>query len=173
MADEMKSTILFSDEFTKHERVLLTKTFKANVENLGIALEKFDVLFHKRDIGKPRALGSMSRLGDGLFSFTLNDANSIADSIFATGHETVHVRQYIRGEIRDDDYGVYWHNYYIPALFCTNSLYYNLLPWEIEAHALQYRLYEKALAALKESQNLAVKNAITFFRAQAKEGTVR
>lgn len=157
-------TLLFSDDFTANEKQVLSETFKSNTESLGIALEGFSVLFHKGDIGRKECFGKMSQIGNRLFSFTLNVTNSIATSIFAVGHEVVHVRQYLYGQLRDDDGGAYWNNKYVPALYCLNPLYYKILPWEVEAHGLQERLYDKALEALFKSTDEATQRAIVFFR---------
>lgn len=164
----MKSTILFSDEFTPNEKAVLRTSFKANIESLGIGLEDFTVLFQKGAIGKT-ALGKMSEIGSKLFNFTLNITNSMIDSIFATGHELVHVRQYLHGQLRDQNNGVYWNNKYVPAMYCNSPVYYKVLPWEVEAHGLQDALFDKAMAALLRSSNEPVKRAVDFFKAQQEE----
>jgi hypothetical protein len=141
-------TIAFSDAFTAKEKAVLTKTFESNVESLGIALEKFHVTFDKMNPANQKVLGMMNRVSDNVFSFKLNEINELQESIFATGHETIHIRQYLHGLLRDNEFGCFWKNKFIPALYCVLPLFYTALPWEIEAHGLDQRIYEKALVKL-------------------------
>lgn len=149
-------TLIFPDnEFDKHEIDTLTQTVKSNVASLGIALQEFTIAFRKDHIGPAHALGVMSPLiqyGNKIFGVAVNVSNDLKQSIWAIGHELVHVRQYLHGKLRDDPWtGVsQWldgeRSVSVPLYLQT--VQYKQLPWEIEAHGLQYGLFVKAMTAI-------------------------
>lgn len=141
-------TLCFSDDFTTAQRITLTKTFKQNCSDLGIA--DYDATVQVRRVSLPEHCeGAVRRLPD-CYMIILNTAKSIRDWAFTLGHELVHVRQYRTGQLRDDDEtgDTYWENTLVPSLYCNSQQYYHLLPWEIEAHDIQENLFERAMKAL-------------------------
>ena len=61
--------------------------------------------------------------------------------LITLAHEMVHVKQYARKELQDDQYrnNVKW----LGKVVCLNKTQYRKRPWEIEAYAKDKALYEK------------------------------
>lgn len=139
-------TLCFSEVFTAKEKTILTKTFKQNCRDLG--LTDFDATIQVRK-ARLESAGCMTFIHD-CFLVILNSAGTLSDWIFTLGHELVHVRQYRTGQLRDDREtgGTYWGTTHVPALYCNSRKYYHMLPWEIEAHSLDGKLFENARRVL-------------------------
>jgi hypothetical protein len=150
-------TICFSDDFTSKQKLMLTRTFRQNCKDLGIA--DYDATIQVRKFTKaPEFKAAILHMGENSFGVLLNTRNDARDSILSLGHEMVHVKQYRNGELRDDHKrgGAYWNDQYIPAVYCRSEQFYNSLPWEIEAHGIQQTLYESAMMDLAEKMGVKI-----------------
>jgi hypothetical protein len=79
----------------------------------------------------------------------VNSDRTLLASIFTLGHETVHVKQYLTGQLREDQGGILWQGkHYYPHWMASNPANYLRLPWEAEAFAKQDYLYRLAVRSL-------------------------
>lgn len=133
--------------FSKLEKSILTKTFKANCEKLGLLNADFKVEVNKEHIGRVGLHGRVCRPAENHFLVELNSNGfNLFDATSALGHETVHMKQYTDGRLKDDNSGCYWNEeFYHPIV---TMLCYNDLPWEKEAWAMQGELHKHAFNSL-------------------------
>lgn len=147
----MMPTILFDDNFTAKEKVILMKTFKANCERLGITRYDCTVTVRREDIGRKSKQGAMTRVGPDHFLVLLNSNNfNLFEGISVLGHEMVHVHQYLRGDLTDSYAGCHWRGQVFPSLVC--EILYEDLPWEKEAFGLQPALHKHAVDTLSREE---------------------
>src|SRR5712675_2446103 len=100
---EEKMITHFSDAFTDKEHNILAKTFQANCQHLGIDDADCTVLIHRHMLGPKRKQGVMSCLAPDKFLVMLNSEGiNLFEGISVLGHEAVHIRQYLRGDLSDD-----------------------------------------------------------------------
>lgn len=152
-------TPCFDENFTPTERKLLSKTFRQNCLDLGIADHDAVVEIRKVSIGGKSHLGCITRVEDDRFLILLNkDHFHMGRSIFAMGHEMVHFHQHRRGDLVIDDVkqGWRWRGTFFPAVICTSMLIYADLPWEKEAMSKDDKLYDSAIANLSEDERAIV-----------------
>ncbi len=140
--------LCFDDNFDNMTRSILSKTFKSNCRDIGIAQHDIVVEMRRGDLNE--ALGLVTRLSPDRFLTVLNGHNTLAESIFATGHEMVHVHQHIRGDLVHVDGGVRWQGQFFPRGICMASVFYDNLPWEIEASKRDGRLFDSAIRTLTQ-----------------------
>ena len=145
------ATILFDDDFTAKERVILSKTFKANCERLNIAKHDCTVSVRRVHMDNKNRLGAMTQLAPDQFLVILNTkAFNLLEGISVLGHEMVHVAQYLRGDLADDKGNCVWQGEAFSSLTC--QMFYKDLPWEKEAFELQPKLHKHALDALPHAE---------------------
>lgn len=145
-------TLVFSDDFAPGERSVYGKIFAQACAALGIADVPASVLLVKEAFPHRHLKGNVCRLARDCFRIAVNSRNDIFDGTFALSHETVHIKQHLTRQLRDDRHGVWWCGEFFPAAVATSQEYYHSLPWEIEAHAVGPRLHEAGLAALSTSE---------------------
>lgn len=142
-------TTHFSDAFTDKEKAILAKTFQANCQHLGINDDNCIVAIHRKELGPKRHQGSMARVGPELFVVFLNSEGfNLFEGISVLGHEATHIRQYLRGDLSDDNHGCNWRGQHFPRFICEASETYRDLPWEQEAFDLQPKLHTRSLDTL-------------------------
>ncbi len=141
-------TLCFSKDFDASERRILTKTFKVNCADLKI--DKHDITVALRKISRPDShwLGSVINAAKDHFLVLANTQNVLSQSIFMLGHECVHIKQHRTGQLRTAKEGSFWNKDFYHNTYCNSKLFYERLPWEIEAHARQDKLFENALRVL-------------------------
>jgi hypothetical protein len=79
------------------------------------------------------------------FRIRLNTTKSKRGQLLALAHELVHVKQFVKGELRDicrrpaneSAYSVKWKTDFVDQ----DKVHYYDLPWEIEAHGREYGMY--------------------------------
>ncbi len=146
-------TIIFDDNFNNKEKVILSKTFKANCEHLDITNHDCTVIVHRQHLGKKGHQGSMSRLASDHFLVLLNSNGfNLFEGISVLGHEAVHIAQYLRGDLGDDHNGCNWRGQHFPRFICEASAAYQHLPWEKEALGLQHQLHKHAIDTLPRTE---------------------
>ena len=75
----------------------------------------------------------------------------LRDVLVTVGHELVHVKQYLNGEIFDYKSGdVRYKGSYFDSSYQKSEESYNDSPWEIEAYGRETGLYKMFLTKLKE-----------------------
>lgn len=145
------ATVLFDDNFTEKEKVILTKTFRANCEHLDITNRDCTVTVRREDIGPKKQLGSMRQLTPDHFLVLLNSTGfNLFEGISVFGHEMVHVAQYLRGDLTDEREGCGWRGQLFPSLIC--QVIYKELPWEQEAFELQPKLHRHSIDSLHRAE---------------------
>lgn len=149
-------TILcFSDAFSTFERRILRATAKVNCVDLGI--DKADIIVDVRKLSMgPGYRALIARTGRDHFSMILSESNTLAQSIFAVGHECVHIKQHLTGQMIDTGDGVLWQGQFIHESYCQSQYFYESLPWEIEARARQKPLYDSAMNKLSHDDVVAI-----------------
>lgn len=83
------------------------------------------------------------------FTITINPKLSLKNFIECLGHEMVHVKQYAKGELKQNmrENTMVWkrtYKYDVSVMENVNGDYHEL-PWEVEAHGREYGLYVKFL----------------------------
>ena len=151
--------LLFGDGFSKPEKIIFRKMFKALTKELNIKNKDASVELHRVHLGRPTLWGS-SVAHEGWFRIDLNtnEADMFRDTS-CFGHEMIHVAQELHGvmtSIQDENPGVWWKGKFYPCLLIDNLFLYGELPWEIEAHSWQDKLHEIALAALTTKERNSV-----------------
>src|SRR6266852_2847576 len=147
--EENMPTIIFDDNFNNKEKVIHSKTFKANCEHLDITNHDCTVIVHRQHLGKKGHQGSMSRLASDHFLVLLNSNGfNLFEGISVLGHEAVHIAQYLRGDLNDNEQGCCWRGQVFPKFICEASENYQHLPWEREAFDLQPKLHKRSLDIL-------------------------
>lgn len=136
----------FSNDFISKEKVVLSLTMESNLIELGIKDKEFVVcMFKNYDLGK-NTLGVMTAIADKVFYVAVNAMNDIEEMIFATGHEFVHVEQYLSDKLADNkDGGVCWKGKCYTSKYSSDPAAYFSLPWEVEAHDKQEVLFKNAI----------------------------
>jgi hypothetical protein len=151
------ATILFDDNFSQKEKVILTKTFKANCERLDIDKRDCTVTVRRDHNDRKSQQGMMTRLSPDHFLVVLNSNSfNLFNGISVLGHEVVHVAQYLRGDLTDDERGSYWCGQHFPGFLC--EIIYEHLPWEKEAFELQPKLHEHSLKTLSTDELIHVRD---------------
>jgi len=147
------TTLCISDNFDKMERIILSKTFKANCKFLGI--EKYDCSVNLNKWAyspDERKEGRMLRLPEeGNFLIDLNSIGfHLVKAISVLGHEMIHVSQYLRGDMADDLEGdiTEWKGERWPAFLAHTKSFYEKVPWEKEAHGNQMKLFVNAIDSI-------------------------
>src|SRR6266852_4125055 len=103
------STTHFSDDFTAKEQNILAKTFQANCQHLGIGEADWSVIISRKKLGPKQHQGSMARVGPNTFVVMLNSNGfNLFEGISVLGHEAVHIAQYLRGDLNDNEQGCCW-----------------------------------------------------------------
>lgn len=142
-------TIAFDSGFSKLEKTILSKTFKANCQKLGLHKHDFFVQVRKADIGPPQHYARVAHPGGkDFFHVEINENGfNLFDASSSLGHETIHMKQYVSGALKDDRRGgSYWHDaHYDPLIVMISG---NDVPWEQEAWALQGEVHKHAVASL-------------------------
>jgi len=89
------------------------------------------------------------------FVVSLNNTLSLVKLIFTIGHEMVHVKQYVKGELRQNmrKNNFSWKKQYFPidVMDYIDERYLEL-PWEIEAHGREWGLYIMFLCQTKKKR---------------------
>jgi hypothetical protein len=151
------ATVFFTEDFTKNEERILRKCAKTHTKSLGIHERDFAATIRKVKLPKRSIIGSMAQLENGQFLILLNsDGFNLFDASSALGHELVHIRQYLDGDIKDHRNHVTWKGTKIPRFICDSGMFYNDLPWEVEAFDLQPSLHQKALENLETREQFTV-----------------
>lgn len=145
-------TLVFSDDFAPGERSVYSKIFAQACAGLGIAEADASVLMVKEAFPYRHQKGNVCRLSRDCFRVAVNARNDIFDGTFALSHETVHIKQHLAQQLRDDRHGLWWCGRFFPAAVATSKDLYHDLPWEKEAHALGPRLHEAGLSVLTTSE---------------------
>lgn len=147
------TTVHFSDAFTDKEKTILAKTFQANCQHLGISDANCIVAIHRKVLGPKRHQGSMAHVSPNMFVVFLNSEGfNLFEGISVLGHEAVHIRQYLRGDLSDDKQGCNWRGQHFPRFICEASATYQHLPWEREAFDLQPKLHTRSLDTLPRAE---------------------
>lgn len=151
--------LVFSKDYSIKEKLILSVTMKSNVIELGLNDKDFVIMMDKNDFrsssrhayhfNEKNTLGVMMPIAPKVFYLAMNINNDTQDTIFASGHEMVHVEQYLNHKIYDaDDTGTHWKGEFFPAEYCNDPDNYLSLPWEVEAHRKDQELYDKAIDVL-------------------------
>lgn len=150
--------LVFSKDFSVTEKLILPVTMKSNIIELGLNDKDFVIMMDKSDFRSSSrhayhfdALGVMMPIAPKVFYLAMNINNDTQDTIFASGHEMVHVEQYLNHKLYDDDdvnIGTHWKGEFFPAEYCNDPDNYLSLPWEVEAHRKDQELFDKAMAVL-------------------------
>src|SRR5258705_381862 len=139
-------TMHLSDDFTAKEQDILAKTFHANCQHLGIADADFSVSVQRKVIGPKRRQGAMKQVTPNTFLVLLNkEGFNLFEGISVLGHEAVHIRQYLNGDLSDHSEGCCWRGTIFPKFICEATETYQHLPWEREAFELQPKLHTRYL----------------------------
>ncbi len=147
------ATIIFDDNFSKDERVILSKTFKANCKALGLTEKDFTVQVKKKRIGDPGHYGRVNHTDKDLFLVELNSAGyNLFDATSCLGHEAVHMKQHLDGRMIDHPDGILWCGRLYGEKLTANRLFYKDLPWEKEAWDKQGPLHAHALCSLTKEE---------------------
>jgi len=93
------------------------KSFK-NSQNGEIAIDDYN------SKGQPRS-----------FVLFVNSADSPKEKLITLAHELVHARQYAYGELHE------YNNVWRGREYDVDKIYYDELPWEVEAESLGQELY--------------------------------
>lgn len=80
------------------------------------------------------------------FLLKLDPSGSRRQQLMTLAHELVHVKQYVRGEMRDHKYYVQWYSDRID----DEATDYWDYPWEIEARGREYGMYRRYCDYLRE-----------------------
>lgn len=148
------ATIAFDATFGEAERVILSKTFKQNCRDLSIQKDDFSVQVRRASFSKnPRHYARVVQPDKHLFLVELNSEKfNLFDATSSLGHETVHMRQQWRGDMYDHRDGIVWKGKLFPLYVTESREFYNSLPWEKEAWALQPKLHINAMRALNHDE---------------------
>lgn len=154
------ATIGLDDHFTKNDRIILTRTFRQNCRDLGI--DKHDFVIHVRrvDLGGEHHYARVAYPAPNFFAAEMNcNGFNLFDATSCLGHELVHVRQHLHGDLQDCDgpEGLIWKGKFWPADIVLDKKNYRNLPWEKEAFGLQGKLH---LLALRELHRAGLMNHI-------------
>ena len=76
------------------------------------------------------------------FVFYINPKRSIETQLSTLGHECVHVKQYATDQMKELLRGPYTARFQ-KRLYIEEDIAYHKRPWEIEAYALENKLYKK------------------------------
>lgn len=150
-------TLNFDDGFDKMERIILTKTFRANCDRLGIKDRDCSVALRRGHLGAEMHQGKMTMIEPDQFLIILNaNGFNLFEAISTLGHETVHIAQHLRGDMVDAPgaEGITWKDQFFPTEVFTRM--YQHLPWEREAFKLQPELHKHALDQLSREDSLHV-----------------
>lgn len=144
------ATLIFSDAFSNEEKSILSATIESNIETLYIDNIDFKVEIRKEDLN-PDLFGYMIPLSDhnDHFGIAINSKNDLRRSIATLGHEMIHVEQHLHDRLVITDMGLIWKDSFIPSFIATDMAYYRFLPWEIEAHKYDKRLFSIAMEKVK------------------------
>lgn len=142
----------FSDDFSKEEKDILSATLKSNMDTLKIKDISFQVELRKENMD-PDLFGYMIPLSDhnDKFGISLNTKNDLLRTILTLGHEMIHVEQHLHHKLIITNTGIVWKDNFVPGFIATDMAYYRYLPWEIEAHTYDKRLYSIAMKDKKIS----------------------
>lgn len=163
--------LAFSKSYSIKEKLILQVTMKSNVIELGLDDKDFVIMMGKSDFrsssrhsfrfDEKSTLGVMTPIAPKVFYLAMNINNDTQDTIFASGHEMVHVEQYLNHKLYDDDVntGTHWKGKFFPAEYCNDPDNYLSLPWEIEAHGKDQELYDKAIDVLVPVIDKALQDA--------------
>ncbi len=142
-------TINFDNSFSKLEKTILTKTFMANAKYLNIFNKDFEVKVDGEHFGRPTQYARVANPKKNYFHVEINrNGFNLFDASSSLGHETIHMKQYLEGDLSDDytRMGSSWKNNFLP--FFLIRLMGNDVPWEKEAWALQGKLHKNAVESL-------------------------
>jgi hypothetical protein len=143
--------IMFDDSFSRLEKTILSKTFKANTEYLGIHNKDFEVRVSGGHFGRPTQYARVAHPKPDLYHIEINrNGFNLFDASSSLGHETIHIKQYTEGHLVDDydRQGTSWKNNFLP--FIIVRLMGNDVPWEKEAWGLQGKVHKHAVASLAQ-----------------------
>lgn len=145
-------TIMFDSNFSELEKTILSKTFKANSKKLEMHNDDFSVYVRKVKIkGGPKHYARVAYPEKGTFLVEINkEGFNLFDATSSLGHETVHMKQYVDGRLKDDEEGSYWQDALYPHF--TAILAGNDVPWEQEAWGMQGELHRHAIATLSPQE---------------------
>lgn len=81
------------------------------------------------------------------FHLKLRHDASIGMMLRSVAHEMIHVKQYITGQMVDEEHSVIWDGVHYPVIDQEKAKYEEQkdLPWEIEAYGRERSLYNKFL----------------------------
>lgn len=121
--------------FTKSEESILLKAFNFACERLKIADMAFLVSATKEAYDpSPRHYARVAQPFPKLFVMEMNSTGfNLFDASSALMHECVHMKQYLTGELHEDEDGAVWKGNFVPHSIAENMLFYDFLPWEKEA----------------------------------------
>lgn len=147
-------TLAFDASFSKTERVILSKTFKQNCIDLGIAKRSFMAQVRRYHIGPTERHAVVAHPSDDFFMVELNkNGFNMFDATFALGHEAIHMHQRIMGYYKPAlPFGMMWKGRIVPVSFIENPDNYEDLPWEQEAHAMDCKLHISAIHELTDEE---------------------
>lgn len=142
----MTAKLYFSDDFSDEEKTIFTATMESNMEILKINNMDFNIELRKENMHHDR-YGYMTPLSDtnDHFGIALNSKTDIRLHILTLGHELIHVEQHLRRKLIVTEIGLIWKDNFIPDFIATDMAYYRYLPWEIEAHKYDKRLFSIAI----------------------------
>lgn len=151
-------TLCFDGNFNATERRILSKTFRKNCRDLGIADHDATIELRRLPIGPAGRLGCISKFAPDRYVVLLNTLNCMMENIFALGHETVHLHQYVRGDMVDSQASqeVIWKGQRFRATPLALEMNYERLPWEIEAASKHHKLLSSAGAVLDADERRSV-----------------
>lgn len=143
--------LLFSDDFSPSERRVYARVFSLTCRGLGIEKIDASVMMVKEDFSDTRLKGAVRCLTKDLFQLQVNSRNGEVEGTYAMVHETVHIKQFVTGQMSDHFFGVIWEGTFFPAEVSESPEYYERLPWEREAHSRTPALHLAAMNLLDDT----------------------
>lgn len=149
--------IIFSDQFTEHEKDILSATVQSNIEFLQIEDKDFLVRIARKSFPDKRMFGYLTLSDDDTddyrdFEIYLSSHSDLHRSMKTLSHEMIHAQQHLSKKLVVANRGLYWKGTYVPEYIATDMNYYSYFPWENEAHHWDYKLYSAATQKLNIPQ---------------------
>lgn len=140
----------------RRERRLLQRSFSYFTKELGIDKNDFTLFLRKSHLNPPPALavykagktgGMVTQISPKEFYMELASDITLSYLVAVFAHETVHIKQMVKRELKLDKPGkpIIWHGK--PYADFTDRKSYMNLPWEKEAFGRMYKLRDGAITA--------------------------